>query len=431
MKSFLLIIIFASPTSYSRDEIFTMTQAEIEAFKIELERTRDERLAKAKDLNQLKSETLEKHKYYSEIKFARNEIKRELDSSLKKDLKTKGKKEKIKDDLYECMLNTFEGKKSKVIPSSKSDETASSPKECYQKNKSAKELFEKEFQKISSPTDSQGHFSNLKKLSELSLNADETNLIQRGRDHDDQISKLDNEVKQIELKMSEMWDMNSRILKLQIRVNFSERCAANISINNNRLLEIQEKSNSEISSMEDLLYSSTKCLKAKIDKKLVGNSYCERYKFFIENKICTDEYYESNIEENFCNTNPNKIPKEFLNIQCFLNSTSNAKECLSIDLNEKPKETLKCSTHDLKLEKPLAFNKEGVSKARRFIGDKIARGIPVIGSIKDKHIGILGIKNDQGQCKYLVRDFTGLSERWVDEDDILNNYNEFHFLEKN
>jgi hypothetical protein len=354
-----------------------------------------------------------------------------LEFSLKKDFKVKGKTERIEDDFFECILNTFEGKSYKVMPHSKSEETASSPKECYQKNKKAKELFEKEFKKITSPTDSQEHFSNLKKLSELSLNAEEKNLIQKGKDFDDQISNLDNEVKRLDKKMSEMWDKNSRIVKLQTRVNFSGRCAGNISINNNRLLEIQEKSNSEISSMEDLLYSSTKCLKAKIDKKLIGNSYCERYKFFMENKICTDEYYESNIEDNFCDTNQNKIPKEFLNIQCFLNSTSNAKECLSIDLNEKPKETLKCSTHDLKLETPLALNKEGVSKARRFIGDKIARGMPVIGSIKDKHIGILGIKNDQGQCKYLVRDFTGLSERWVDEEDILNNYYEFHYLEKN
>ncbi len=423
-------MILASTTSFSHEDIFTLTPDEIETFKIELVKKREERSKKESELKQLKSDLLEKHKYYSEIKFARDQLRWMLEFSLKKDFKAKGNREKTEDDLYECILNTLEGKNCKVMPRLTFKETASSPKECYQKNKSARELFEKEFQRSALPTQSSDHISILKKLSELSLNAVETNLIGKGKDFDDQITKLDDEVKLQIKKMDEMWKKNSIILKFQAKVNSSERCMGEISIKNNRLSEIREKSNSEISSMEDMLYSSTKCLKAKIDKRLSGFSYCERYQYFMENKICTDQYYESEIEDAFCETNQNKTAKEILNLQCFLNGTSAAKECLKFDPNENPKENLKCKTHDLKLEKPLAFNKEGVSKARRFIGDKIARGIPVIGNIKDNYIGIIGIKNDQGMCKYLIRDFSQHSEKWVNEDEILNNYFKFNYLEK-
>jgi hypothetical protein len=66
--------------------------------------------------------------------------------------------------------------------------------------------------------------------------------------------------------------------------------------------------------------------------------------------------------------------------------------------------------------------------ARELIGENIARGIPTIINKDNLHSAIIGVKSEGSVCKYLIRNYKDQSEKWVDEDNILNFLNEFHFL---
>ena len=68
---------------------------------------------------------------------------------------------------------------------------------------------------------------------------------------------------------------------------------------------------------------------------------------------------------------------------------------------------------------------------RTFLGDKIARGLPSVATMGKKTIAVIGIKKEAFECKYLVRDFSDQTEKWLPEEEVLNGVFEFHYLNLN
>jgi hypothetical protein len=422
----LLVLIIFSSSALSQVNKFTMTQEEINEFKLKMDNDRKDINALSKKESDLKQEIIDKYPLHEELSHIRRNKGVHLDLLMTKDKKIKKKEDTIEEGLLECMLATLKGQEIKVIPRSKSNETAKSPKECYDKNKDAQKVFQKEFIRNDLKEEKDFGISQLKRLTEISLSPEEKDQLQKGEELSLQISAITNEIKEISENYSKMLNVLPHIMRFETKVKVATRCLGENRIENNRFIEIQSKSDHELSSMEDLLYSNSKCRKAKIDKPLEGNTYCERFNFFINNMTCVKDFSDIIEAENSCREDDESfLENQFKNIKCFLD-----RSCSKSDLEENwIKENL-CITHAHKLEKPLAYQKEAISKVRTFLGDKIARGLPSVATMGRKTIAVIGIKKEAFECKYLVRDFSDQTEKWLPEEEVLNGVFEFHYLNR-
>ncbi len=415
-----------SSLAFSLEDKTTFTQEEIKEFKLNLDKNLKDIDELSKKGNRIKEELLEKAPLHAELKQIIGDQYSHLDYLKSKDKQIKKKEDTIEEALIECMLATLKGQEIKVIPRSNLNETAKSPKECYDKNKEAQKTFEKEFIRNDLEEDKRWGIYKLKRLTEISLSAEEKDQLKKGEELSLEISSIENEKKELESLRSKMYNVLPKIMRFETKIKAATACVGENRIENNRFIEIQSKSDQELSSMEDLLYSNSKCRKAKIDKPLEGNTFCERFNFFIKNMTCVKDYSDIIEAENSCSENDEPlIGKELKNIKCILDKT-----CTNGGLEDKWEKEYTCTTHLHGLEKPLAFQKEAIRKVRAFLGEKIARGVPSIATMGRKTIAVIGIKKEALECKYLIRDFSNQTEKWVDEEEVLNGVFEFHYLNR-
>jgi hypothetical protein len=384
---------------------------------------------KEKKKEDLNNNFNKKYPLYSSLKDVRARLELAIDQVKNMNWKKRGEIETAFEPLAECMLETLKGEKVQLERFRIQNIYALSPYDCYRTMTKSQGYFDYELT----------HIKNDKKINPLTELVSELSGISFNSEGFLELKKAEQDYKSIKLEeKSILLDRNkfkileqkySSIAEFETHVENTSKCQGEHVLQEQRLNEIQTKSNSEISAMEDLLYSTSKCRNAKIEKELIGNNFCERFNFFIENMRCISEYPDFAETPLSCSTGQDIVDEtSFKKVLCSLESKENPNNCNDNGLDPYWKYRYICSNKAPHVDSKVTSLEQGRMGARELIGENIARGIPTIINKDNLHSAIIGVKSEGSVCKYLIRNYKDQSEKWVDEDNILNFLNEFHFL---
>lgn len=425
----LILVLLIPTTSLSQSEYFSLSKYQIEQVKKSYQEGLDGLKRKEVEKKDLENNFNKKYPLYTSLRDVRQELELELEKIKKMHWKKKGEAEAAFEYLAECMLETLKGEKVRLERFRIQVVYATSPYECYRLNTNSQNYFEYEFNESRKGKKVNPLTVLVGELSKISFNSEEQSILKKAvQDYktikleEKSLNRDRDEFKQIELKYN-------LIAEFETHIENTTKCKGEHILQEKRLYEIQSTNDSEISSMEDLLYSTSKCRNAKIEKELVGNNFCDRFNFFIDNMKCINEYPDFAEASFACNSRLEILEKTNLkNILCGIGTKETPSICNDNGLDPYWKYRYICAKGSPHIDIKVTSFDQGRMGARELIGENIARGIPTVINMNNAHSSIIGVKSEGPECRYLIRNYKDQTEKWVDEDHILSYSNEFLYL---
>lgn len=426
----IILVVISSKDLFSQEGQFNLSNDEISKLKESYNDSKKDIQYRENLIETKERELNEKYQSFLETFKKRDRLESALEEVKKLPLKKKGDVEKAFENLASCMIETLKGSKVRYEPNYRQVLVAMSPWECYRYDESSRNFFEYEIKESAKR-------KKVHPLTTLILENSETFF---GPDKLNQISGADKAYQKLKRERVLLYDEKNKFQKLEIKYNSVikfeknieelKKCQSESSIVNNRFTEIQSKKDSEIASMEDLLYSNSKCRKSLVKKDITGQSFCERFNFYITSMDCISESSEFADLNLVCPEENNLFNNFNLKKAVCHKMTTDTPFCSDNNFSSQFKNRFECKSSAPHLAKELTSLEEARIKAREVIGENILRGQPTITTNENNYLAIIGIKPNGKDCNYLIRDYTTQTEKWLDENDVLTFSKEFNFLRR-
>jgi hypothetical protein len=105
-----------------------------------------------------------------------------------------------------------------------------------------------------------------------------------------------------------------------------------------------------------------------------------------------------------------------------------AESCQNKEQNAETLQGISCLSLGGKAIKDPKDKKQDLENLRRTVVTNLAQGLSVGAKIGNIHKSIIGIKEEKGVCRYLIRDFSKKESSWVNESDVYERMDEINSL---
>ncbi len=105
-----------------------------------------------------------------------------------------------------------------------------------------------------------------------------------------------------------------------------------------------------------------------------------------------------------------------------------AESCQNKEQNAESLQGISCLSLGGKAIKDPSDKKQDLENLRRTVVTNLAQGLSVGAKIGNIHKSIIGIKEEKGVCRYLIRDFSKKESSWVNESEVYERMDEINSL---
>jgi hypothetical protein len=195
-------------------------------------------------------------------------------------------------------------------------------------------------------------------------------------------------------------------------------CKTELKLPLNDFSTVKPSSDNAFEVANDLLMTVTN------DYKVSGHTY------YSVDRTDVKDIFTSVTFKGYCTDKPKHDPLEScLDEKSDLEKiVSIAESCQFKEENAKNLEGISCLSLGPKTINSPNDKKQELENLRRTVVTNLAQGLSVGAKIGNIHKSIIGIKEEKGVCRYLIRDFSKKESSWVNESDVFEKMDEINSL---